>query len=143
MKKIIYSLSFFLVFSFLLETANAQSGSPIPQSNTLPGTTFKIPQISDFFRINAPQRESNGAGAMVYPNPCNGQFTLRFNSPNGGKTGIIVSDNKGNGMIVVETLAVIGTNVLPLSVKGYGPGTYSVTVSGGGMVSTLQVVVNR
>ena len=46
-------------------------------------------------------------------------------------------------MISIEIVATVGSNSYPVNVTAYGPGTYTVTVSGAGAYGTVPVVVNR
>ena len=140
MKKIIYSASLFLAFTAIALSGMAQNGSPVTGTTTIPGSNIKAPQLLTHVEIPAENRSSS-AGVQVSPNPCKGQFTVRFNSPNGGKTGITVKSNDGNGMIALETVAKVGVNTVPVNITQYGPGTYSVIVSGGGAYGTVEVVV--
>jgi hypothetical protein len=142
MKKIFYSLSLLLTFGAITLNASAQSGAPVTGNQTLPGTNIKTPNMSTPVQIPE-EKQSGSAAVQVTPNPSNGHFMVRFNSPSGGKTGVTVKNSEGGGMLAIEIMAKAGSNAVPVDIAQYGPGTYSVIVSGPGVYGTVAVVVNK
>ena len=142
MKKIIFCASLFLAFTAFNLTVSAQSHSNPTGTTTLPGSNIQTPQLLTPVEIPA-EIKSASAGIQVSPNPSTGQFTVRFNSPNGGKTGVTVKHEDGSGMLSFEVIAKVGANSVPVNITQYGSGNYSVTVSGGGAYGTGTVVVQK
>lgn len=139
MKKLLSFLPLFLVFSFFVsEMALAQ----VPGSNQIPGsgTNLNVPVVPNPITTTASKGGAH-ATIQVSPNPCDGQFSVRFFSAKGGKVAVSVTSTTGTGMTMVESLAVAGYNIVPVDITSYGPGSYTVTVSGAGVYGTLPITV--
>ena len=139
MKTITYCTGIFLAIIFFITNVNGQTGAST--DNVSQNHLNKIYQ--DPHDDSGASGEKSGKGIQVFPNPNSGQFRVSFISSTGGKAGITVSQFQGNAIMVLDMIAVVGLNAIPMDISGYGPGTYTVTVSGAGAFGIAQVIVRQ
>lgn len=77
----------------------------------------------------------------VVPNPSSGPITVRFITEISGKVAISVQTSHGVPLFVVDALAKVGNNEIPLDLSPYGYGNYQLFVTGAGIYARVGVVI--
>lgn len=79
---------------------------------------------------------------MVYPNPNNGQFNVKFNSDIEENFHITLTDVNGKTVFVMESKAIIGLNEIPVTTDNLAAGIYMLKLNNNGVITTQKVIIN-
>jgi hypothetical protein len=79
--------------------------------------------------------------ALLYPNPCDGQFTLRIHSPRASKFSLSVFNNLGLEIYSISGIEVQGDREMVVNIDNAPAGVYWLKVSGDNGQVTRKVIV--
>jgi len=85
--------------------------------------------------------EANDFKVSVYPNPSNGQFSIRIDVPQSADVQIEIIDINGKSVFSETHQCSSGTNVKDISMQNMAQGTYMLKSKSGGSVVVEKVVV--
>lgn len=82
-----------------------------------------------------------GSDLSIYPNPNDGNFTLRLKQEKKAKTAVKVTDAQGKVVFEEDLGRFSGEYTKDFNLKQYGTGVYLINIQQGGDVTTEKVVV--
>lgn len=86
-------------------------------------------------------QNKNYIGFDVFPNPTNGEVTLKINAANSGKTFISVSNMLGQLVFEKQVNMLSGINTIQIDTKDFAVGVYNITVMSNNSTSIKKLTV--
>lgn len=88
-------------------------------------------------------QNKNYIGFDVFPNPTNGEVTLKINAANSGKTFISVSNMLGQLVFEKQVNMLSGINTIQIDTKDFAVGVYNITVMSNNSTSIKKLTVSK
>jgi hypothetical protein len=79
----------------------------------------------------------------IFPNPSNGETTLRINTPNAGKQKVSVLNTLGQVVYEKQMNVNAGSNTVVIDAKDFAAGIYNVVVDGNKGVTVKKLIVTK
>jgi hypothetical protein len=86
-------------------------------------------------------QNKNNIGFDVFPNPTNGEVTLKLNAANSGKTFISVLNTLGQVVFEKHVNMLSGINTIQIDTKDFAVGVYNITVMSNNSTSIKKLTV--
>ena len=93
--------------------------------------------------VDGPKVDNNSLGLIAFPNPTNGNTTVRFSISGNSQTTIKVMDLNGRQVFSSSAKMPAGSNEVQLDVTDFNNGIYILSVENNGLVQTRKLVVTK
>ncbi|MBI1308002.1 MAG: T9SS type A sorting domain-containing protein [Bacteroidetes bacterium] len=109
-----------------------------------PATPYVFSNLNDVVSIPNISKVVQGIQLAVYPNPSDGNATIKFSCEDGGLSTIEIMDLNGRNILSMEINAVPGINEIPLNVhEVVQSGVYLVRLSKNGATNTVRMAITK